>query len=265
MCLGCALHAYGAAHPMHMVQHTMVQHTSDASRSIHAMDMTKPHATSAVKPRGGTSGRVARSSTHGRGEASSGQTSIHGQQPSSPPLSLKAMSAAAQGGDAASHLRRAASQHVSLVIVARRMIAKGNSRHHMACVSQPPCAGHCRSSMSPDPSASSSARSPPSACVRPGCCSCGGDRGGEGSGGCGGDDGGEGGNGGRGGEGGEAGAGGEGGGASSADMRGCGLPVAACICSGELTKPTGGASSIGERRSSKLTCKGGVRGGVRGV
>ena len=100
--------------------------------------------------------------------------------------------------------------------------------------------------------------------MRPGC-SCGGDRGGEGGGGgggCGGDDGGEGGNGGKGGEGGEAGAGGEGGGAPSADVPGCGLPAAAC--SGELTKPIAGASSIGERRSSKLSCKGGKE-GVRGV
>ena len=108
--------------------------------------------------------------------------------------------------------------------------------------------------MSPGPSASASARCPPSAG--------GGERGGEGGGGCGGDDGGEGGNGGNGGEGGEAGAGGEGGGASSADAPGCGLPVAACTvaaCSGELTKPVAGASSIGERRSSKLTCKGCVR------
>jgi len=208
------------------------------------MDMTKPHATSAVKPRGGTSALVARSTSHGRGEASSGQTRIHGQQPSSPPLSLKAMSAAAQGGDAASHLRRAPSQQASLVMVARRMSAKGSSRHHMAWVSQPPSAGHCRSSMPPGPSASASAGCPPSACGRPG-------------GSCGGDAGGEGGNGGKGGEAGEAGSGGEGGGALCAAVAGCALPAAACR--GELTKPVAGASSIGERRSSKLTCE--VRGG----
>ena len=107
--------------------------------------------------------------------------------------------------------------------------------------------------MPPGPSSSASAGCPPSACGRPGA-SCGGDAGGEG---------GNGGKGGEAGEGGEAGSGGEGGGALCAAVAGCALPAAAC--SGEVTKPVAGpvagASSIGERRSSKLTCA--VRGGLK--